>query len=299
MVKVAPSLASPSKAWAPIKEDEDETETTSLLEKMKEVVEGMQRRRSMQPEAIVNVPILNKSEENDKDAGLQDEMLKDEEAETVPPQTDPRKPAQSFPATPHMSDLKHVFSDNHAANMPPSYAGVRSLFRAERAANPETPRLDGMREMFNRARELEPNTPAFEGVGEMLATPVEYHSQETTRQSNEVKTESTVETDVRSQSVKHPKEKSVVSDHPAQPSSRIAVKTSGVRSRDGRVTPTDTAQFADDEMQEVVRDKPSEHSATAAKGSTVRRTNRRVETEVKQVIIVDLGLSPLQYLVQY
>ena len=289
MVKVAPSLTSPSKAWAPIKEDEDETETTSLLEKMKEVVEGMQRRRSMQPEAIANVSISNKSEEGNKDAGLQDEMLEDEEAKTVPPQTDSRKPAQSFPATPHMSDLRHVFSDNHAANMPPSYAGVRNLFKAERAADPETPRLDGMREMFNRARELEPNTPAFEGVGEMLATPAESLSQETTRQSNEVKMESTAETHVRSQSVKHPKEKSVVSDHPAKPSSRIAVKTSSMRPmRDGRVTPTDAAQFADDEMQEVVLDKPSERSANAAKGSSVRRTNRRVETEVKQVIIVDL-----------
>lgn len=300
MAKVAPSLASPSKAWAPIKEDEDETETTSLLEKMKEVVEGMQRRRSVQPEAIGNVPMSNKSKEGDKDAGLQGEMPKNEEAETVPLQTDPRKPAQSFPATPHMSDLKHVFSENRAANMPPSYAGVRGLFRAERAANPETPRLDGMREMFNHAREREPNTPAFEGVGDMLATPVEYRSRETTRQSDEIKLESTAETHVRSQSVERPKEKPVVSGHPAKPSSRIAVRTSGARPmRDGRVTPTDAAQFADDEMQEVLLDKPSEHSANAAKGSTVRRTNRRVETEVKQVIIVDLGLTSLQYLVQY
>jgi hypothetical protein len=282
VAKVAPSLISPSKAWAPIKEDEDETETTSLLEKMKEVVEGMQRRRSTQPEAIVNVPISNKSEEDDKNAGSQSEMLKDEEAETVPLQTDPRKPAKSFPATPHMSDLKHVFSENRAVNVPPSYAGVRSLFRAEHTANPETPRLDGMREMFNRAGELEPNTPAYEGVVEMLATPAEYHSRETVRQSNEVKLESTAETQVR------PKEKS-----PAKPSSRIAVKMSGVRPiRDGRVTPTDAAQFADDEMPEVLLDKPSDHSAGAAKGSTVRRTNRKVETEVKQVIIVNLGLFP-------
>ena len=295
VVKVAPSLASPSKAWAPIKEDEDETETTSLLEKMKEVVEGMQRRRSIQPEAIVNAPISNKSEEGDNDAGLQDEMLKNEEVETVPLQTDPGKPAQSFPATPHMSDLKHVFSENRAANMPPSYAGVRNLFRAERAAIPETPHLEGMREMFNRARECEPNTPAFEGVDEMLATPAEYHSRETMRQINEVELESMAETKVRSQSVKRPKEKPVVSDHPARPSSRIAVRTSGVRPmRDGRVTPTDAAQFADDEMPEALLDKPSEHSADAAKGSTVRRTNRRVETEMKQVIIVDLGLFPHQ-----
>lgn len=302
VAKVAPSLNSPSKAWAPIKEDEDETETTSLLEKMKEVVEGMQRRRSVQPEAIVDVPISNKSEEDDKDAGLQVKMLENEETETVPLQTDPRKPAQSFPATPHMSDLKHVFSENRAANMPSSYAGVRTLFRAERATNPETPRLDGMREMFNRAQEREPNTPAFEGVGAMLATPAEYHSREATQQSDEVKVkpESTAETHVRSQSVERLKEKSVVDDHPARPSSRLAVRTSGVRPmRAGRVTPTDAAQLADDEMPEVPLDKPSEPSVNAAKGSTVRRTTWRVEIEVKKVINVDFGLLPLQYLVQY
>ena len=287
MVKVAPSLTSPSKAWASIKEDEDETETTSLLEKMKEVVDGMQRRRSMQPEAIANVPISNKSEEDDKDAGLQGEMLKTEEA--VPLQMYPRKPAQPFPATPHMSDLKHVFSENRAANVPSSYAGVRRLFKTERAPNPETPRLDGMREMFNRARELEPNTPAFEGVGEMLATSAEYQA---TRQGNEVELENTAEEHARSQSVKRPEVKSVDSDHPGKPSSRIAVKTSGVRPMyDGRVTPTDVAQYADDEMPEVL-DKPSDHSANTAKGSTARRTDRRVKTEVNQVIIVNLGLFP-------
>lgn len=293
MVKVAPSLTSPSKAWTPIKEDEDETETTSLLEKMKEVVEGMQRRRSMQPEAIVEVPISNKSEDDDKDAGLQGEMLENEEAETVPLQMDSRKAAQSFPATPHMSDLKHVFSENRAENVPPSYTGVRRLFKAESAPNPETPRLDGMREMFNRVREREPNTPAFEGVGEMLVTSAEYHSEATTRQINEVELESIAETHIRSQSVKCPKEKSVVPDHTTKPSSRIAVRMSGVRPmRDGRVTPTDAAQFSDDEKLDVLLDKPSEHSANAAKGSTGRRTDRRVMSEEKKVIVVDLGFPP-------
>lgn len=240
----------------------------------------------MQPEAIVNVPISNKSEEYDEDAGLQGDMLKPEEAETVPLQMNPRKPAQPIPTTLHMSDLKHVFSENRATNVPSSYAGVGRLFKAERAPNPETPRLDGMREMFNRARELEPNTPAFEGVGEMLATPAKYRA---TRQSNDVELENTAETHVRSQSVKRPEEKSVVSDHPGKPSSQIAVKTSSLRPMcDGRVTPTDAAQFADDEMQEVL-DKPSERSANTAKGSTARRTDRRVKTEVNQVIIVISG----------
>jgi len=299
VAKAAPSLASPSKAWAAIKEDDEETETTTLLVKMKEVVEGMQRRRSMQTEATANVLI---SEGGDEDVGQQDEMLEDEGTaeEFVPLQMDSREAPRSFPATPHMSDLKHVFSENRAANMPPSYAGVRRLFRAEHAPNPETPRLDGVREMFSRAREREASTPIFEGVDEMLATPAGYFSRETT-QSNEIKLESTAEAPPPSPNVKRPREKSLVSDHPARPSSRIAVKTPGVRSfRDGRAMPTDVAQLADDElMPDAPLDKPSEHSTKAPKGSIARRTNRRAETEVKEVIIVSAAFSkPGQVLTQ-
>jgi len=290
VAKVAPSLTSPSKGWAPIKEEEEETETTSLLEKMKEVVDSMQRRRSMQTEAILDVPVLNRSGEDDEDAGRQDKIPKKEATaeEPIPLQTDPRKPAQSFPATPHMSDLKHVFFENHAGNMPPSYAGVRRLFRTERAQNPEAPRLDGMREMFNRAREWEPNTLVFEGVGEMLATPVEFNSRETTQQSDEVELNSTAEVHAPSQSVKRPKEKSLVSaDTSVKPGSRIAVKTSSVRPmRDGRVTPTDAAQFADDEMMsDVPLDKSSERGANAPKGSIARQTSRKAAIEMKVMII--------------
>lgn len=252
---------------------------------MKEVVDGMQRRRSMQVEAIANVP------EDAKDSGQQledDETLEDETAEeSVPFQTNPREAARSFPATPHMSDLKHVFSENRAANMPPpSYAGVRRIFRAERAPNPETPRLDGVREMFFRAREREPSTPIFEGVDEMLATPAGYCPQETT-QSDEVKFDSTADAHAPSPNAKRPREKSMVSDNPAKPSSRIAVKASGLQSmRDGREMPTDVAQLVDDElMPDAPLDKSSER---APKGPIVRRTNRRAETEAKEVIIVCL-----------
>jgi hypothetical protein len=296
VAKAAPSLASPSKTWAAIKEDDEETETTTLLVKMKEVVEGMQRRRSMQTEAMANVP------EGDNDSGQQeDETLEDgvTAEESVPLQTNPREAARSFPATPHMSDLKHVFSENRAANMPPSYAGVRRIFRAEHASNPETPRLDGVREMFFRAREREPSTPIFEGVDEMLATPAGYLSRETT-QSNEAKLESTAEAHAPSPNAKRPREKSMVSDHPAKPSSRIAVKAPGVRAtRDGRTMPTDVAQLADDElMPDAPLDKSLEHSANAPKGSIGRRTNRRAETEVKEVTIVylvDLFLNRVKY----
>jgi len=114
-----------------------------------------------------------------------------------------------------MSDLKHVFAEKRAANMPPSYAGVRDLFKAEHAMNPETPSLDGVREMFFRARGREPSTPIFEGVDEMLATPAGYMHQETTH-SNEVEMENTTETRASAPSAKRLRRKPTVSDQPAK-----------------------------------------------------------------------------------
>ena len=267
------SVASPSKVWPAIKEDEEEVETTMLLEKMKEVVEGMQRRRSLQPEAI------SKMELCDEDMALQEETPEDDEAtvnDQCPSQTDSGPVAQSFPATPHMSDLRHVFSEKRAAGMPTPYAGVRELFnKAEQARNPETPRLDGVREMFFRARQQEPSTPIFEGVEEMLVTPPD--SQEPPGQSDEVAAESAPE----------------VAAPPAP--TRLPKRSSGApaadRMRSGRETPTDAAQLADSELTpDAPPAKPSKHSANAPKASIVRRTTRRAEVEVREVIVFDCKL---------
>jgi hypothetical protein len=282
--KAASIFVSPSKTWDSIKEDEEEAETNSLLEKMKVVVEGMQRRRSVQAEAITDVAAYN-TLGGDKDAGQQDEIYKDEKAtaeEPVPLQPDFRSTAQSFPATPRMSDLKHVFSEKRAANIPPTYTGVRDLFKAGPAMNPETPRLDGVREMFFRARDRDPSTPIFEGVGEMLAIPAGHPSQETTH-SDEIRTEGTKEANVPL--IKRSRGMPTAADLPARPVSRLAGKMPTVRSmRDGRTTPSDAEQFADDELMPDVPE--AEHlkpSVKSQKGSNVRRT--RPESNGKQVII--------------
>ncbi|KAH9077726.1 hypothetical protein EDB83DRAFT_2345491 [Lactarius deliciosus] len=261
--------ASPSKIWPAIKEDEEEVETTMLLEKMKEVVEGMQRRRSMQPEA----PILNKTEICDEDMALQDEIPEDDEAiveDPCPSQTDSHPVTNSFPATPQMSDLRHVFSEKRAAGMPTPYAGVRKLFQAEQARDPETPRLDGVREMFSRARQREPSTPIFEGVDEMLVTPPEHPSQEPAGQSDEVDA---------------PEVAAPVPTRLPRPASGAAAKTLAVRVREGRETPTDLSELADNELTpDAPPAKPSKHSANAPKASIVRRTTRRTEAEGKEEI---------------
>jgi hypothetical protein len=263
------SAASPTKVWPSIKEDEEEVETTMLLEKMKEVVEGMQRRRSLQPDGI---SILNMTEIPDEDMVLEEEKPNDDEAtleDHCPPQADSRP---AVPATPQMSDLRHVFSEKRAAGMPTPYAGVRELFKAEQARNPETPRLEGVREMFLHARRREPSTPTFEGVDEMLVTPPECPPEEPPEQSDEVVAEPAPEVVAAPAPTRLPK----------QVSGATAKKTLGARVR----VPTDVSQFADNELTpDEPPAKPSKHSANAPKGSIVRRTTRRAEAEAKEVMI--------------
>ena len=282
--KAASIFVSPSKTWDPIKEDEEEAETNTLLEKMKEVVEGMQQRRSAQPEGVADVAPSNTSE-GDKDMGGQDEIHQDDEATVEEPlQPDFRSTAQSFPTTPRMSDLKHVFSEKRTGNIPSSYTGVRDLFKAEPVMNPETPRLDGVREMFFRARNQELTTPIFEGVGEMLAIPAE------TTHDGEIEMESTTEADVPAPT-KRPRGNPTIANLPARPGSRFAGRIPAVRHmRDDRAIPPDVEQFADDELMPDVP--PAKHlkpSAKSQKGSTVRRT--RAESDGKQVIILYSRIS--------
>jgi hypothetical protein len=283
--KAALTFTSPVKTCAAIREDEEEAETTSLLEKMKEVVEGMQRRRSVQPEAITDVAVSDTSEQDDEDERQQDEILEDDDTtaeEPVSLQADSRSTAQSFPAIPHTPDLKHVFSEKRAANIPSSYDGVRDLFKAEPSMNPETPRLDGVREMFFRARNQEPSTPIFEGVGEMLATPAGYLLQDT-KHNKEIEMAG-----APAPSTKPPRRKPAVADHPPRPESRIGRKISGPRLvRDGRTTPAEAEQLADDES---MPDEPPVKHSKPQKGSNLRLT--RTESEAKQVIIISLSCFP-------
>lgn len=174
-------------------EKEEEEDTRALLERMKETVEGMKRRRSEVPSgarmSVAPVAPLTVEEEEgyamddqkeDKDEGSDkenaaetDENESSGEEEEVEPDvpapfgTPMRPTTMAMAKTPHL-DLKHVFS---AAQPPqtPSFKGVRELFAANDKPAPETPKMDGMRDMFRERKVLA--TPAFEGVGEMMSTP--------------------------------------------------------------------------------------------------------------------------------
>jgi hypothetical protein len=290
------NFVSPSKTWDMIKEDEEEAETSTLLEKMKEVVEGMQSRRSVGFSSETAIPEPAGPEESgsgeevaeQRDEVPEDEAIAAEETPPVPPPPADARP--TFPATPKMSDLKHVFSERHAANVvvPTSYAGVRHLFKAESAAaayEPETPRLDGLREMFFRARKREPDTPLFEGVGEMLATPPEYAA---------VAAQGPSENDEEAEEMEDTREAAPV---PKRSRGKAAISKSGAKTataaraapaREGRVTPIELAQLADDELtpDDPPLAKPSKHSANAPKGSVVRRMTRRATKEVNNIYIL-------------
>ncbi|KAI0299366.1 hypothetical protein B0F90DRAFT_1818129 [Multifurca ochricompacta] len=259
--------------WDTIKEDDEEAETSTLLEKMKEVVEGMQRRRSIQPEAIADVPISSTPEGGKEVTGQQYEIPEDNEVTAeggTPLQTESRSVIPSSPATPHMSDLKHVFSEKRVANMPTSYAGVVKLFKAEPSSNPETPRLDGVREMFFREREREPNTPIFEGIGEMLTTPPEYDAQEF-KPSDEI---DSIAPEIPAPSLMPLKGKPAITGSPSKPSSGVAEKTPAIRPMNkGRATPADLGQLADDELTpDVPPARPTKYNANAPKGSITSTT---------------------------
>lgn len=176
---------------------EDEN-TKALLERMKETVEGMKRRRSEAPRMSIAMKAETETERNgvdddvseDEDEGSDKENDSDimdtrapalasateEELEQVGHSNEstnrtPTRPLTTTATakTPHL-DLKHIFQNS--APKTPSFKGVREMFQADDKVEPKTPKMNGMREMFRENKV--PQTPAFEGVGEMMQTPAAY-----------------------------------------------------------------------------------------------------------------------------
>lgn len=190
-----------------MEEGEEEEDTRALLERMKETVEGMKRRRSeihdvrmsvaldFEPVGVEDgrdeqldeedMEVGSEAEDEDEDGGSDKENAVEAEAEVdeyenssgeeatqepeMQPSHTPIRPTSTAPTkTPHL-DLKHIFSAAQQLPKTPSFTGVRELFSADGKVVPQTPKLDGMRDLF-RERTI-PVTPAFEGVGEMMSTP--------------------------------------------------------------------------------------------------------------------------------
>lgn len=141
----------------------EEEDTKALLERMKETVEGMKRRRSgvSTPGAsgvgrisLAGVASDEMDVDGDGDGGGMEEVL-------------------VVPGTPRL-DLEGVSAVARSPKIPARapVAQPHASVTAPFAPAPElkTPRMDGLRELFMEERVLA--TPAFEGVGEMMRTPV-------------------------------------------------------------------------------------------------------------------------------
>lgn len=180
-------------------EDED---TKALLDRMKETVEGMKRRRSGVPptpngkmsltfaKAQADVESTQRMEDGNEefeedeegsdkenhsdaiDSPTEDVSSDQDELVLGNPTKTPVRPTNTTTTnTPHI-DLKHIVNASSAPPKTPSFKGVREMFQDHQQAEPQTPKMDGMKTMFRQPKV--PETPAFEGVGEMMRTPAAY-----------------------------------------------------------------------------------------------------------------------------
>lgn len=171
-----------------------EEETKVLLERMKETVEGMKRRRSEVPLGRISIGVggegggglLDEDEmdmdgkesdkENEAGSGIEADAIEVGGAEQdVPVRPTTPIPAASPTKTPHL-DLKQMFATSSTYTPAPKTPGSKGVREgslkpsdAKVGAEPKTPKMDGLRDMFRERKVTE--TPAFEGVGEMMRTP--------------------------------------------------------------------------------------------------------------------------------
>ena len=198
------AIASPVKRVDSVMSAEDE-DTQALLERMKETVEGMKRRRSGIPATPVGKMSLtfakaqadvesmqrmqdiegeleegdeegsDKENHNDVIGGPTEDASneQDELALETPMENLVRPTGVSVSKTPRL-DLKHMLSASSAPPKTPSFKGIREMFQDRQQAEPQTPKMDGIKTMFRQPKV--PETPAFEGIGEMMTTPVAYRT---------------------------------------------------------------------------------------------------------------------------
>ena len=188
------------------RDDDDGMDTRSLLEKMKETIEGMKRRRSMTPRPSLglvrsprkpNAPtehsgfsLLAPGVKEELESALQLEWEASErQAQTIAedveesgnsakekrispdnargPDDDDRDASLRTPRLPSLPLLPTATVNT------PRMDDLRHVFGSSRVV--ATPSFKGMKQLFARRDAQVPDTPVFEGIGEMLRTPEVYH----------------------------------------------------------------------------------------------------------------------------
>ncbi|KAI0045639.1 hypothetical protein FA95DRAFT_1560992 [Auriscalpium vulgare] len=263
--------STPSPAKVPVERSEDEDEDTGvLLERMKEMVDVMKRRRSMRED---DRPVDEKQGDQDADEddlfaeGIEDEedrggQDEDHIAVDGPPDephvaeyhTATSVPSKPQPGTPQMSELKHMFSINQPTAKP-RYTGMQELFEPaaseERRAS-ETPMLEGEYDLFDG--EAENFDEAAEVHGDKAQVP------------GPAKPAST--------RAKTPRAEAKVRSRSKTPVSRAKKAPAAA--------PLDVSDMADDEETPgLPPPKASKKTADAPKAAVVRRT-RRADSEMDE-----------------
>ncbi|VDC05283.1 unnamed protein product [Peniophora sp. CBMAI 1063] len=182
---------SPSRAWGasrdnqePVEEAVEEEEPDEMLQRLKNTIGDMKRRRSMRSEE--DEARLRALAEKEQSKADEPEEEAEEDGATVEDVSEPEDetagPSTAREATPEI-ELRHVF---HPPTATPRLSGVRDLHkRAEaeaRVRNAGTPALDGMQQMFSRPslsrREHEDIIPSSDDEEARAAAAEEQDSEE-------------------------------------------------------------------------------------------------------------------------
>lgn len=157
-----------------IREEDEEEDTSVLLERMNDMVEALKRRRSLKMEEEERRKSLAALEKAKEEGDMDEEAMDDSDGDEGEEHTEELRPSSSTTA-------------KGKAPATPRYSGVRPLFKEaeqeKRVAEMGTPKLDGVKAMYLR-NEPHPSRPkptsresegdALESLGEMYSTPVAY-----------------------------------------------------------------------------------------------------------------------------
>ena len=182
------------------RDDDDGMDTRSLLEKMKETIEGMKRRRSMTPRPSLglvrsprkpNAPTDNSGfsllapgvkEELESALQLEWEASERQAQTTAEDIEESENSAKEKRISPDEDDRDGNLRTPHLPSLPllptatvntPRMDDLRHVFGRSRVV--ATPSFKGMKQLFaKRDVQVVPDTPVFEGIGEMLRTPEFY-----------------------------------------------------------------------------------------------------------------------------
>jgi hypothetical protein len=149
--------------------EDKEEDTQALLEKMKETVEGMKRRRSEVPGGRISAVDVRGGQDGGVDAGMNVDEAGEEDKEESDKENEVEGDAMVVHEDAH-APLNHQSSGPQTS----SFNNIRERFQNPSSdrpviAEPKTPKMDGVRDLFREKKVLA--TPAFEGVGEMMKTP--------------------------------------------------------------------------------------------------------------------------------